>query len=107
HGDGDRSAEKCPAFHKSSPHVSFFRRILDEQSGHHNEKASRPLLQQLMRNGDAASAAPALTVVSGRRREIDPDLVIFLVMASSSPGFLCCWLHYMQVFLPSPRSNSS
>jgi len=104
---------------------------LDEQSGHHNEKASRPLLsqsghapagvvelgdrelaranlvprfsavrprqwngkpdldvgllrlQQLMRNGETARAAPALAVVSKRRREIDPDLVIFLVMASS------------------------
>jgi len=43
-------------------------------------------LQQLMRNGDAASAAPALTAVSRRRREIDPDLVIFLVIASSA-GF--------------------
>jgi hypothetical protein len=36
---------------------------MDEQSGHHNEKASR--------------------AASGRRPEIDPDLMIFLVMASS------------------------
>src|ERR1700679_3876507 len=53
-----------------------------------------------MRNGEAASAAPALTVVSSRRREIDPDLVVFLVMMSS-PEY-CIWL-----LLCRPRSNSS
>jgi hypothetical protein len=36
-----------------------------------------------MRNGEAASAAPALTVVSRRRRVIEPDLAVFLVMMSS------------------------
>jgi hypothetical protein len=61
---------------------------LDEPSRHHNEKASHPLLQQLMRNGDAATAAPAPTVVSRRLREFDPDLVIFLVMVSTSLDFM-------------------
>ena len=32
---------------------------------------------KLMRNGETASAAPALTVVNRRRREIDPVLVVF------------------------------
>jgi hypothetical protein len=91
----------------------FFGHILNEQRGHHNEKASRPLLdpkrppasrelaranlvlrycavrsrqwngkhdldvdllrlQQLMRNGDAASVAPTLAIVDRRRRAIDP-----------------------------------
>jgi hypothetical protein len=60
---------------------------LDEQSGHHNEKASGPLLRQLMRNGETASAAPALTVASKWRREISPDLAILLVMLSAL-GFI-------------------
>src|ERR1700728_3941938 len=55
--------------------------------------------KRLTRNGEAARAAPALTVVSSRRREIDP-LVIFLAMMSS-PGY------YIWLLLRRPRSNSS
>jgi hypothetical protein len=40
-----------------------------------------------MRNGEAARAAPALTVASRQRREIDPALVTFFVMVVSSPQF--------------------
>src|ERR1039458_1154411 len=39
-------------------------------------------------------AAPALAVVSRRRREIDPDLVVSLVMASSL--HLYCWIYYIR-----------
>src|ERR1700679_4245433 len=55
---------------------------------------------RLMLNGDAASTAPALAVVSSRRREIDPDLMVFLVMASSAE--YCIWL-----LLYRSHSNSS
>src|ERR1700722_20476213 len=54
--------------------------------------------KRLTRNGEAARA-PALTVVSSLRREIDP-LVIFLAMMSS-PGY------YIWLLLRRPRSNSS
>src|ERR1700688_4503092 len=60
---------------------------------------------RLMRNGEAASAAPALTVVSRRRRVIDPDLVVFLVMVPPLDFMFLALLY--SILLVRPRSNSS
>jgi hypothetical protein len=42
----------------------------------------------LIRKGEAARAAPALTVVRRRRREIDPDVVMLFVMMSSQDIYI-------------------
>src|ERR1700732_5612038 len=53
---------------------------------------------RLMRSGETARAAPALTVVSRRRREIDPDLVVFLVIVL--PWIFCPWNQYIRFCRP-------
>jgi hypothetical protein len=45
-----------------------------------------------MRNGEAASAAPAPAAASRRRREIDPDVVMRLVMVSSREPYILGYL---------------
>src|ERR1700738_5724605 len=53
---------------------------------------------RLMRSGETARAAPALAVISKRRREIDPDLVVFLVIAPP--------LQFCLVLLAHPGADS-
>src|SRR5580692_12876041 len=47
--------------------------------------------RRLMRNGEAASTAPAPTVVSRRRREIDPDFLMLLPSVMLPPLNFLFW----------------
>ena len=58
----------------------------NDAGGLNGRKAELVVRDDKLNPGEAASATPALTVVSKRRRVIGADLAAFLVMVSS-PGF--------------------